>query len=164
MKMKLVIVICAVGLLVGCASGGGSRPPDVAAAQIGTDVLKAATVLQNEVNRLTAAGVLPVNIGQQFTDANKVVSSTAGQLSTVLKTYHAATTLTERSNLAAKAQTLITQLSEPLSRMLGVTLPDGAATSLSRLIGTVMSAVGAVQAEVAKGLGASLWRPYPQLA
>jgi hypothetical protein len=163
-KARTLIAAVCVAVLAGCASGGGSRPPDVAAAQVGTDVLKAATVLQLEVNRLTAASVLPVELGQRFTDANKVVSSTAGQLSTVLKAYHAATSLTERSNLASKAQALITQLSEPLSRMLGVTLPAGAATSVSRLIGAVMSAVGAVQAELARGLSAARWVPHPALA
>lgn len=162
--MRSCIVALVAVMLISCATMSGSRPPDVAAAQVGTDVLKAATLLQNEVNRLTAASVMPVNLGQQFTDANKIVSNTAGQLSTVLKSYHAATTLTERSNLASKAQALITQLSEPLSRMLGVTLPEGAATSVSRLIGVVMSAVGAIQAEIAKGLGATLWRPQLTLA
>lgn len=152
--------------LCACASKPGQRPPDVAAAQVGTNVLQAATLLQNEVNRLTAATVLPVALGQRITDANKVVSQKAGQLSSALKAYHAATSLADRSAKASEVQALITQLSEPLSAMLGVTLPAGAAASVSRLIGAVMSAVGAVQAEVAKGLSGALWRPQllPALA
>ncbi len=153
----LVGMLC-LGLL-GCATAPGQRPPDVAAAQVGTNVLQAATLLQNEVNRLTAATVLPVALGQRITDANKIVSQKAGQLSTALKAYHAATALADRSAKAAEVQALITQLSEPLSAMLGVKLPEGAASSVSRLIGAVMSAVGAVQAEVAKGLSGALWRP-----
>jgi len=149
--------------LSGCASAG-TRPPDVAAAQIGTDVLKATTLLQAEVNRLTAAGALPVPLGTQITDGNKVVSAKAGQLSTALKAYHAATSLADRSAKASEVQALITQLSGPLSSMLGVKLPDGAAQSLSRLIGGVMQAVGAIQAEVAKGLSGALWRPQLQVA
>lgn len=145
--------------LMACASRPGQRPPDVAAAQVGTNVLQAATVLQNEVNRLTAASVLPVALGQRITDANKVVSAKAGQLSTALQAYHAATSLADRSTKASEVQALITQLSEPLSAMLGVKLPDGAASSVSRLIGAVMQAVGAIQAEVAKGLTGALWRP-----
>lgn len=165
---KLAMLL-AVGLLsmmlLGCATGGaGSRPPDVAAAQVGTDVLKAATTLQNEVNRLTAATVMPIPIGQQITDANKIVSEKSGQLSTALKAYHAATSLADRTSTAATAQALITELSEPLSRMLGVKLPEGAAQSVSRLIGAVMSAVGAIQAEIAKGLSAALWRLQPAFA
>lgn len=153
----LVGIVCLT--LMGCASAQGQRPPDVAAAQVGTNVLQAATLLQNEVNRLTAATVLPVALGQRITDANKVVSAKAGQLSTALKAYHVATSLADRSTKAAEVQALITQLSEPLSAMLGVKLPEGAASSVSRLIGAVMSAVGAVQAEVAKGLSGALWRP-----
>jgi hypothetical protein len=156
----LLIAAVLIASSAGCASSdSGQRPPDVAAAQVGTDVLQAATVLQNEVNRLTAASVLPVALGQKITDANKVVSAKAGQLSTALKAYHAATALADRSAKAAEVQALITQLSEPLSAMLGVKLPDGAASSVSRLIGAVMSAVGAVQAEVAKGLSGALLVP-----
>jgi hypothetical protein len=165
---RIAIVAFAALMLVLSACGtrsAGSRPPDVAAAQVGTDVLKAATTLQNEVNRQTAATVLPIPIGQAITDANKIVSDKAGQLSTVLKAYHAAASLADRSVTAAKAQALITELSEPLSRMLGVTLPAGAAQSISRLIGAVMSAVAAVQTEIAKGLSGALWRPaWPVLA
>jgi hypothetical protein len=160
LRIGIALVIGMICLsLSGCATAQGQRPPDVAAAQVGTNVLQAATVLQNEVNRLTAATVLPVALGQKITDANRVVSAKAGQLSTSLKAYHAATSLADRSAKAAEVQALITQLSEPLSAMLGVKLPDGAASSVSRLIGSVMQAVGAVQAEVAKGLSGALWRP-----
>ncbi len=140
-----------------CASAG-SRPADVATAQVGTNILKAATALQLQVNQLTAAGTMPVSAGQAITDANKVVSAKAAQLSDALKAYHAATAL-ERGSKAAEVQALITQLSGPLADMLGVKLPAGAAQSVSRLIGVIMQAVGAVQAEVAKGLSGALWRP-----
>jgi hypothetical protein len=153
------IGIIVLAILTACATGSGQRPPDVAAAQVGTNVLQAATLLQNEVNRLTAAGTLPVSAGQSITDANKVVSAKAGQLSTSLKAYHAATSLADRSAKAAEVQALITQLSEPLSSMLGLKLPEGAAQSVSRLIGGVMQAVGAIQAEIAKGLSGAILRP-----
>jgi hypothetical protein len=163
--LPLVVAMLSPLLMLSACASAGSRPPDVATAQVGTAILKAATELQLQVNNLTAAGTLPVPAGQKITDANKLVSERAGQLSSALKAYHAATTLTERSNLAAKVQALITQLSEPLSQMLGVELPAGAAQSISRLIGVVMQAVGAVQAEVAKGLTGRLWRPQlPALA
>ena len=119
-------------------------------------MLKAATLLQNEVNRLTAAGTLPVALGQTITDANKKVSDKAPQLSTALKAFHAATSLADRSAKAAEVQALITTLSEPLSSMLGVKLPAGAAQSVSGLIGAVMQAVGAVQSEIAKGLSGTV--------
>jgi hypothetical protein len=165
MKLSPLNIGLRIGLVVlvlissACATAQGQRPPDVAAAQVGTNVLQAATLLQNEVNRLTAAGALPVSAGQSITDANKVFSAKAGQLSTSLKAYHAATSLADRSAKAAEVQALITQLSEPLSAMLGLKLPEGAAQSVSRLIGGVMQAVGAIQAEIAKGLSGALWRP-----
>lgn len=152
-------------MLPGCAGKNlQNRPPDVAAAQISTDVLKAATLLQNEVNRLTAARVMPVPIGQAITDANKVVSAKAGQLSTALKAYHAATSPSTRASTAAEIQALITGLSEPLAAILGLTLPAGAVQSVTRLIGGVMQAVGAIQLEIAKGLSGALERPAPVLA
>ena len=80
--MNAVIALCCVGLLsVSCASSG-SRPPDVAVAQTTTAIVQAATSLQNTVNQLTTAGTLPVAAGQKITDANKVVSAKAAQLST----------------------------------------------------------------------------------
>lgn len=155
----MIAVACM--LVVSCASSGtaGKRPADVAAAQVGTNVLQAATLLQNEVNRLTAAGTLPVALGQTITDANRKVSEKAPQLSQALKAYHAATSLADRSAKAAEVQSLITSLSEPLSSMLGVKLPSGAAQSVSNLIGGVMAAVGAIQSEVAKGLQGAVLRP-----
>lgn len=162
---KILALLLALGLVsAGCATTAGTRPPDVATAQVGTSILKAATALQIEVNRLTAAGTLPIAIGQQITDADKIVSLRSGQLSDALKAYHAATSLADRSAKAAEVQALITQLSEPIATMLGLKLPGGAAPSVSRLIGTIMQAVGAVQAEIAKGLSGAIWRPAPAFA
>lgn len=169
MKLSPLHIGLRIGLTVlllcssACATGAGQRPPDVAAAQTSSSVVDAATTLQNEVNRLTAATVMPVPLGQTITDANKIVSAKGRQLSTALKAYHAATSLADRSSKAAEVQALITELSGPLSSMLGLKLPDGAAQSVSRLIGGVMAAVSAVQAEIARGLTAGtsvlLWRP-----
>jgi hypothetical protein len=94
-----------------------------------------------------------------------VLSAKSTQLSEALKAYHAATTLAERTAKASEVQALITDLSAPLSQMLGVPLPAGAAQSVSRAIGNVMQVVGAIQAELAKGLTGRLeppllrWRP-----
>lgn len=153
--------VAAVVMLYACASDPSKpqRPPDVAVAQVGTDILGAATELQNTVNQLTASGVLPVASGQKITDANKQVSAKAAQLSEALKTYHAATSLSDKSMKAAQVQTLITDLSGPLSTMLGVQLPAGAAQSVSKAIGAVMQVVGAIQSEIAKGLQGAILRP-----
>lgn len=149
---------CAV-VLAGCASSS-TRPPDVATAQVAGGLVGAATELQNTVNQLTAAGTLPVAQGQQITDANKQVSAKAAQLSDALKAYHAATSPLDKSSKAAAVQTLIAELSGPLSQMLGVQLPAVAAQSVNRAIGNVMQIVGAIQSEVAKGLtGALCLRP-----
>lgn len=152
------LLVLAVLVIAACASSG-QRPPDVAIAQTGSAIVAAATDLQNEVNRLTAAGTLPVAAGQTITDANKVVAAKAAQLSTSLKAYHVATTLAARSAKASEIQALITELSGPLARMLGVSLPEGAAQSISRAIGVVMQVVGAIQAEIAKGLTGRLELP-----
>lgn len=161
-------VLTAVALLCfsACASSGGTqRPPDVAVAQTATAIVQAATNLQNEVNRLTAAGTLPVDIGQKFTDADRVLLAKASQLSTALDAYHAATSLADRSAKASQVQALITELSGPLSSMLGVKLPEGAAQSVSKLIGNVMAVIGTIQGEIAKGLqGAVLRPPLPAVA
>ena len=154
-----VFALCCIGLLSASCATSGQRPPDVAVAQTGTAIVSAATELQNTVNQLTAAGTLPVAAGQKITDANKVVASKAAQLSTALKAYHAATSLADRSVKASEVQALITQLSGPLSEMLGVQLPAGAAQTVSRAIGNVMQVVGAIQAEIAKGLSGALLRP-----
>lgn len=175
LRLRSFVMLFAVFVLIastpGCASDPSkpSRPVDVAVAQTTTDIVGAATKLQLEVNRLTAARTLPVDIGQKYTDADKVLLSKATQLSTALDAYHAATSLADRSAKAAEVQALITDLSGPISQMLGLKLPDGAAQSVSKLIGNVMAVVGAIQGEIAKGLqggalSASLRPPLPALA
>jgi hypothetical protein len=164
---RFIAAIAAAGmLLAACATSSDptKRPVDVAIAQTGTDIVGAATELQNTVNQLTAVGTLPVAAGQKITDANKVVASKATQLSEALKAYHAATSLADRSAKASQVQSLITDLSGPLSTMLGVQLPAGAAQSVSRAIGTVMQVVGAIQGELAKGLQGAVLRPPLALA
>lgn len=162
LRIGLVVLVL---LSSACATGAGQRPPDVAIAQTTTSIVQAATTLQNEVNRLTASGTLPVDIGQKFTDADKVLLSKATQLSTALDAYHAATSLADRSIKASQVQTLITELSGPLATMLGLKLPEGAAQSVSRLIGNVMAVIGTIQSEIARGLqGMVLRPPLPALA
>jgi hypothetical protein len=153
-----LVAVCLL-MVVSCASSAGQRPPDVAIAQTGSGIVGAATELQNTVNQLTASGTLPVAAGQKITDANKALSAKATQLSTALKAYHAATTLADRTAKAAEVQALITDLSAPLAQMLGVPLPAGAAQAVSRAIGNVMQVVGAIQAELAKGLTGRLELP-----
>lgn len=166
MKFSLLrIGLCVLLLLSSACASSGQRPPDVAVAQTTGSIVGAATELQNTVNQLTAAGTLPVAAGQKITDANKVVAAKAEQLSSALKAYHAATSLADRSVKASQVQTLITELSGPLSQMLGVQLPAGAAQAVSKAIGNVMQVVGAIQSEIAKGLqGAVLRPPLPAVA
>lgn len=159
------LIVCLSASAASCASSGSSqRPPDVAIAQTGSAIVGAATELQNTVNQLTAAGTLPVAAGQKLTDANKVVAAKSAQLSAALKAYHAATALADRSSKASEVQALITELSGPLSQMLGVPLPAGAAQSVSRAIGNVMQVVGAIQSEIAKGLQGALRPPLLAVA
>lgn len=161
---RLVPLVIALLLVGACATSGTARPPDVAVAQVGTDVLRAATLLQTEVNHLTATGLLPPATGQRITDANKIVSVKAGQLATALRAYHAATSPAARLTTVAEVQALIADLSGPLAQMFGAPMPTGLPASVSRLIGGVMAAVAAVQAEVAKGLSGRVWSPQFAIA
>ncbi len=158
MKLSALRIGFTVLLLLSSACAGNQKP-EVTIAQTSGTLVEAATTLQNEVNRLTAAGTLPVAAGQKITDANKVVAAKAEQLSTALKAYHAATTVADRSLKAAEVQGLITDLSGPLSAMLGVRLPSGSAEALSRSIGNVMQLLGVVQTEIAKGLQGGALQP-----
>jgi hypothetical protein len=88
-----------------------------------------------------------------MTDLNQQLHDKAEQLSSALKAYHVATTPLEKQSKAALAQRIVEQLSGSLAQLLGVQVPEGVTASISGLIGNVMRMVGAVQAELAQGLG-----------
>lgn len=146
-----VLSICAV-MLGGCATASTAKP-DVTVASYGTTILSATADLQKMITDLTRSRLLPVVTGQKLTGYVEQVYQKSGELATALRAYHAATTPVEQQSKAALVQTLLTQLSGPLAQMLSVDLPEGTVQRLTKLIGTVMSVVGAIQSEVAKGLG-----------
>lgn len=147
-----VVLLLSAPLISACASAGGQKP-DVVAAQTTGTVLEAATLLQNEVNRLTAARTLPLPVAEQMTGYVRVVHEKAGQLIPLLEAYHAATTPLEKQSKAAMVQAMLTQLSGPLGQLLGVNVPQGLVGSISKLIAQVLSAVATVQTQLAAGLG-----------
>lgn len=161
MKFKSIALALVALVTFGCA---GNRKPDVVIAQTGTTILAAVTELQKGITQMTDAKLLPVPTAQKLTGYLETVYSKSGSLSDALKAYHAATTPLDKQSKAALIQALLTQLNGPLAEMLGVSVPPGVVASLSKLVGNVMAVVGAVQAEVARGLGASDPLPSGPLA
>ena len=147
--LVLMLTVTAVGS-TSCAT---NTKPDVAVAAYTTDLVKAATELQRGVTQLTEAKLLPVATAQTVTDQIEIFGQKGDEVSVALKAYHAATTPLEKQSKAALVQALITQLNGPLAKILGITFPEGTVQRITKLVGTTMSVVSAVQAEVAKGLG-----------
>lgn len=152
MKRYSMIVAATLALAFLCACGANQRP-DVVVAQTTKSIVDAATDLQHEVNRLTEAKAIPLTASDALAKASQTVYDKSGQVSDALKAYHAAATLTDRTQQASKVQTLLAQLDGPIADALNVKLPEGVGANLSKLVGVVMQAVAAIQAEVAKGLG-----------
>lgn len=154
-----LLSLCAL-FLGGCAT---NQKPDVAVASTGTTILAAATELTNGVTTMVEGGLIPKATGAKIADQVQIVHDKAAQLSDALKAYHAATTPLEQQSKAALVQSLLTQLSGPLAQILQVNVPEGTVQRLSALVGRVMTVVGAIQQEVAKGLGGgstvAVWRP-----
>jgi len=162
---SLVLIVALVSM--GCTGGDPNKPkvaPDVAVAAYGTDILKAATDFQRSVTQMTQAGLIPIPTAQKITDQIAVIDQKAGPVSAALKAYHAATTPLDKQNKAQLIQTLIAQLNGPLTNLLGIAVPEGTVQRITKLVGTVLATVSAIQAEVAKGLGSALPPPLLLLA
>ena len=155
----LVLLVVLAGGSFGCATAG-KVPPDVAVASYGTDVLKAATDFQRTVTQMTDSKLLPVATAQQITDQIAIIDQKAGPVSDALKAYHAATTPLEKQSKAALIQTLVTQLNGPLANILGIAVPSGTVSRITKLVGDVMAVISAIQMEVAKGLGSASTRGF----
>lgn len=155
-----VMSVCAL-VLGGCATTSSNVKPDVAAAHYGATILEATAALQNGITDMTRAKLIPVATAQKLTGFVEQIYTRSGELETVLKAYHAATTPSEQQSKAALVQNLLTQLSGPLASMLDVggSVQGSAVQRLTKLIGTVMSVVGAIQSDVAKGLGGDALAP-----
>jgi hypothetical protein len=150
-RVSLLVAMLVALFVVGC--GAGQAPPETQVAHYETTVLGAATALQKGITAATDAKSLPVPIAQQLTGYVEQVYATSGKLNTALVAYHAAATLDLRKIQAAQVQQLVAELNTILSQILGVAIPPGAGTQIVTLAGQVIGAIGAVQAEIAKGLG-----------
>ena len=148
-KLAVIAAVCVVAL-AGCA---GNVKPETQVARIGTSVLGAATELQKGITASTDAGVLPVATAQTLTSYVEVISAKGASLGEALRAYHAATALDLKQVKASEIQDLIADMNATIGRSLGTALPDGALSQITALVGNVITAVGSVQAEVAKGLG-----------
>lgn len=133
----------------GCAS---NAKPETTILQVGTTVLGAVTELQKGITAATDQHSLPVPLAQQLTGYVTVVHDKAGPLEDALKAYHAATSVNVRTATAAQIVKLIGDMNNAINNVLGTALPAGVVAELSKLVGKVLEAIGAVQLEVAKGL------------
>ncbi len=148
-----IVLACTLPFSTGCATANGKVAPETAVAAYGTDILKAATDLQQGVTQLTDAKLLPVPTAQKISDQITVIAQKAPSVSDALKAYHAATTPLDKQSKAALVQTLVAQLNGPLANILGINVPEGTSQRITKLVGDTMAVVGAIQMEVAKGLG-----------
>lgn len=149
MLMAAVLVISA--CWTACAPKG--TPPETQAVMYTGNVLDAATALQKGITTATDAKVLPVPLAQQLTSYSKVIYDKSGPLLETIKLYHVTSDLAKRKLQAADIQKLIGDINGAVTSLLGISIPEGALTELSKLVGGVMKAIGVVQTEVAKGLG-----------
>ena len=135
------------------ACAPNKAPADAAVAHYGTTVLGAITELQKGVTAATDAGSLPVPAARSITTQVEKALGVAKTLGTDLQAYHAATTLDLKNTTAAAVQADVAAVTEAVSAILKVNIPSGVAGQITTLIGNVIQAVSATQAEVAKGLG-----------
>jgi hypothetical protein len=145
-------MLVAAMFLPACASS--NTPPQTQVAHYTSNVLDAATELQKGITAATDAKVLPVDVARTLTGYSEVIYAKSGPLLAALKAYNATATgdvLHVKS--AADVQKLIGEINATVGQLLGTAIPQGALSQISQLVGNVMSAVGAVQAEVARGLG-----------
>lgn len=149
-RALLAATLVVAALTAACA---GNKAPDATVAHYGGTVIGAITELQKGVTAATDSGALPVETARQVTTQVERARDAAARLGTALQAYHAAATLDLRKLSAAEIQTQLAAVSEAVGAILKVSVSGSAATQVTTLIGNVIQAVSAVQAEVAKGLG-----------
>lgn len=154
-KVYIALFLALVLSTAALPSCAGNNKPETVVAVYGTNVLGAATELQKGVTAATDAGVIPVPKAQEITKHVKIVYDKAGPLGEALRTYNAATSVSLRNVKASEIQGWIADINGAIANILNVSLPDGAVAEISKLVGKVLAAISAVQAEVAKGLGGS---------
>lgn len=149
-NIYIVATVLMVTGYVGCAT---NTPPQTQVTHYTGTVLQAATELQKGVTAATDAKVMPVPMAQELSGYIKVVYDKSGPLLDALNVYNTAATLELKKKSAADIQRDIVSMNEAIGKILGVAMPEGVAVQISKLVGNVMMAIGAMQAEVAKGLG-----------
>lgn len=136
----------------GCAN---NVKPETTVLQYGSKVVQTATALQVAVTAATDAKSITVAQGQTLTGYNEKLYAKAALLKNATDAYHAATELATRRIKAGEISNLVADMNGLVGSMLAVELPQGFVAELNKSVGNVMLALGAVQAEVARGLGAT---------
>ena len=148
--MRRYLALVALLFMSACAA---NVKPETTVATYGTTVLAAATELQKGITSATDTKVIPVATAQKLTAYVEEVYAKSGTLGEGLKAYHAATSVDLRKAKASEIVKLIADINTATGQILGTSLPSGAVQTINTLVANVIAAVGAVQAEVAKGLG-----------
>lgn len=148
-RVKRIVVLATLLAVVSCA---GHKAPVIVVQTTGT-VVDAATALQKAVTAATDAGVLPVPLAQKLTGYNEVIYAKSGTLLEAVRAYSTLQAPDLKKLKAAEVQQLVADVNAQLARFLKESLPQGVLSQLTALVGNVMSAVSAVQLQVAKGLG-----------
>jgi hypothetical protein len=147
-----LVLLALVSSMSACAT---NSPPETTVVHYSGTVLSAATELQKGITAATDTKILPVPTAQTMTRYIEIIYERSGPLLEGLKAYHVATTIDVRRIKAAEVQQLIAEINGAIASVLQIAIPDGAVQQVTTLVGNVISAVGAVQAEVAKSLGGS---------
>lgn len=146
----LALLVMALLALPNCATNSA---PETNIISGGATVLEAATMLQRGITAQTDAGTLNVELAQRMTDTVDQIYQKSTPLGEALKAYHAATNLDVKKLQAANIQKMVADVNSLVATLLGNPIPEGSLKQVSLLIGNLIASVGAVQAEIARGLG-----------
>lgn len=149
-RIKHIVVLASLLAFISCM---GNKAPVVVVQTTGT-VVEAATALQKAVTAATDAHALPIPLAQKLTGYNEVIYAKSGTLLEAVRAYSLLQAPDLKKLKASEIQQLIADVNAQLGKFLGESLPQGVLSQLTALVGNVMSAVSAVQLQVAKGLGA----------
>lgn len=152
--MKRTIVIVALVLSGAC---GGTNPnpsvtPQAKVAHYGSDIAQGITTLQQTVTQVRSTCAACADATDKITDADQQAVTAATKLSSALKAYDAATTLTAKNVAASDVQASVADITKLLATAFNVKVENPMASQIATLVSNVLSLTASVSAEVAKGL------------
>lgn len=138
--------------VIACGPQSVTVTPQARVARYGASVFDAVTQVQTFVNEQTAPkGPLPEAAGRQVTDVNQRLVQAGRQLSDLLKTYDAATTLDARHLQEGQIQAVIATINTTLGEAFNFQIESPVGAQVAALYANVAKTVAALSAEIAKG-------------